>query len=282
MGLSDVVRWANRNGWRRLAASVVFLAYRWKGQRIVSAGYNPQFNLWEYHIGNAYYVSHEPSWFCSDTYFFEQLRAHAAHFYLPQRNDIVMDVGAGVGEETVAFARLVGQGGRVFSVEANPGTCAVLQHVVQKNGLPQVSVFNLAVTDKPGVVLIEDDSRFGVGNSIAPTNARSAPVRAVTVDEFVTEQNINRIDLLKVNIEGAEQLLVKGFRVSVSIIRNVAISCHDFRFQQGESSFFKTRDKVVAALTPFFDLQQQQTGDAVKDNYIYGKNKNFNGQRSRA
>ena len=48
------------------------------------------------------------------------------------------------------------------------------------------------------------------------------------------------------NVEGAEQLIVKGMEDCWGKVRHVAISCNDFRFRQGESEFFKTKHNIDA------------------------------------
>lgn len=274
MDFSKFVRKADRHGWRWLASFFIFLAYQWKREKSFrSASYVPHLGLWEYHIGDSFFVSREASWFCSENYFLENLKKYSAHFYVPRPGDTVLDVGAGVGEETLPFSKLVGPAGKIYAVEANPLTFSVLAYLVRKNNLFNVQVLQVAIADQAGIAYIENESKLGVGNSIGNGSSGSVPVRAVTLDELIAEHALTRVDLLKVNIEGAEQLLIRGFAAAIPNIRHIAISCHDFRFLNGEGEFFKTRDTVVNALAPYFHLTQQHTGDPVRDFYIYGTNR---------
>ena len=47
--------------------------------------------------------------------------------YQPKPGDTVVDVGAGMGDDTLVFSRMVGPSGRVFSFEAHPDTFRCLQ-----------------------------------------------------------------------------------------------------------------------------------------------------------
>jgi FkbM family methyltransferase len=274
MQISDILRFLDRDGFRELARSLVFIAYMLKGRRIKFVNFNTSTRLWEYQIGEYFFVTKEAAWFSSYDYYLQTIKRYSCYYYLPKANDIVIDIGAGVGEEILPLSVCVGVNGSVYGLEANPRTFGILEYTVSKNKLNNAHLFNLAISSNHGKVLIEDNINYGVANSIS-TNSEKAvfPITSMSLDQFVADQNIERIDFLKANIEGAEQLLIKGMNGSLSKIRNIAISCHDFRFHAGEDEFFKTKDLVIDFLSPHFNLFFQRTGDAVRDNYVYGVNK---------
>jgi hypothetical protein len=57
---------------------------------------------------------------------------------------------------------------------------------------------------------------------------KAVNVQMRTLDQFVFDNKIERIDFLKVNIEGAELQMLGGMTQSIQIIKAAAISCHDF------------------------------------------------------
>ena len=136
-----------------------------------------------------------------------------------------MDIGAGVGTESIIFSKDVGESGRVFAVEAHPGTFKALSLLKSLNDLRNVENFNLAITDINGKVNI-DDNVHHVANSIVPTGGY--PVAAMTLDKFIATFKISKIDFLKVNIEGAEEEMILGIQNTINIVDNIAVSCHDF------------------------------------------------------
>lgn len=152
----------------------------------------------------------------------------------------MIDIGAGVGEEVLPVSDLVGSMGMIHAIEANPNTFAVLKYYCANNRLTNAVLHNLAITEKSGAIFIEDDGGYGVQNAIAmQQTGKMIEVNAQSLDDFIELNKIESIDLLKVNIEGAERFVVKGMDRSVANIKHIAISCHDFRHASGESDFLR-------------------------------------------
>lgn len=85
--------------------------------------------------------------------------------YAPKPGDIVVDVGAGIGTETVPFAKAVGPTGRVVAIEAHPRTCEALRRTVARSGLTNVTVVHAAIADREGELRITV-SDFHIGNTV--------------------------------------------------------------------------------------------------------------------
>lgn len=185
-----------------------------------------------------------------------------------------MDIGAGLGEESLVIAQLVGSTGKLFAIEANPKTFQGLQHACEANNFDWVTPLNVALFDRDEIVNIEDDSESYIGNTIQTTtySKNSFQVRGITFDTFVKENGITAIDFLKLNIEGAEQFLLRGSE-SIRLVKNACISCHDFRnihHQHGE--FYMTKEKIKAfLLANGFEITMRNTGNVVVDDFIYAR-----------
>lgn len=276
MVVSKIATYCNKQGLRWVSAAIIFVVYRLKGQNIRRVAYNATLGLWEYTIGDAFFLTKDPAWFSSRQYYLDVFKKYSGYFYQPKSGDTVIDIGAGVGEEVLPVSDLVGSKGMIHAIEANPNTFAVLKYYCANNRLTNAVLHNLAITEKSGAIFIEDDGGYGVQNAIAmQQTGKMIEVNAQSLDDFIELNKIESIDLLKVNIEGAERFVVKGMDRSVANIKHIAISCHDFRHASGESDFFKTRDEVMQYIQQHFVVSYQQTGDAVRDNYIYGVNKNL-------
>src|SRR3954451_9184607 len=72
------------------------------------------------------------------------------HGYTPREGDTVFDIGAGIGAETLLFARLVGRSGRVVSLEAHPRTYERLARLCAVNRLANVTALQVAALDVEG------------------------------------------------------------------------------------------------------------------------------------
>jgi FkbM family methyltransferase len=276
MMVSKIATYFNKQGFRWVSAIIIFVVYRIKGQNIRRVAFNAVLGLWEYTIGKAFFLTKDPAWFSSRQYYLDVFKTYAGYFYQPRPGDTVIDIGAGVGEEVFPVSELVGREGKIHAIEANPNTFAVLKYYCTNNGFNNTVLHNLAITAQSGTIFIEDDGEYGVQNAISLQKTdKMMEVSAMSLDDFVELNKIETVDLLKVNIEGAEQFVIKGMNRSVNRIKHVAISCHDFRHAAGESDFFKTYDEVMDYIQQHFAVSFQQTGDAVRDNYIYGVNKNL-------
>ncbi len=143
----------------------------------------------------------------------------------PSRGDIVLDIGAGTGTEAIPLARMVGPTGRVIAVEAHPATAEILARAVQGDGVSNVVVVQAAVADAPGTLAISDLDEAGTNTVL---DGGSIVVPAITVDQLVHDHDLDRVALLKMNIEGAERLALRGMEATIERVDRVVISCHDF------------------------------------------------------
>jgi FkbM family methyltransferase len=178
----------------------------------------------------------------------EYAQDHWFHVYNGQPGDIIVDVGAGKGEDALAFSRTVEPGGRVICVEAHPTVFRCLRLFCEMNNLRNITPVHCAIVDRPGPVVINSAAEWQA-NSIGNANgANSVSVAGITLDELIAQEKIPRIDFLKMNIEGAETAALRGMPESLRITRALCISCHDFRADGGEGEYFRTKTVVQNAV----------------------------------
>lgn len=123
--------------------------------------------------------------------------------------NVVVDVGANIGNTALAAASRVGASGRVVAFEPHPRTHAFLLENVALNGARQVEVHNAAVGAKAGTVKFTSLSADDINRVLGPGEADSGltvPVR--TLDEALAA--LPRIDLLKIDVEGYERSVLEG------------------------------------------------------------------------
>jgi FkbM family methyltransferase len=125
-----------------------------------------------------------------------------------------LDVGAHIGYYTLIGARLVGESGRVFSFEPGAETRALLAANVSRNAFHNVQIHAEALSDTTGAVGFypsTEAENYGISSIVAPSDGRPAPVTvaSVSLDDFATRAG-GRIDLIKMDVEGAELLVIRG------------------------------------------------------------------------
>ena len=102
----------------------------------------------------------------------------------------------------------------------------VLAKAVEYNQLENVVPIHCAVSE-PGCTetLIQDSSEY-LRNRVGATKGFRVPAR--TVDSIIGEFGLTQIHFLKVNIEGAEPLAIRGMTETIQRTRTLCICCHDF------------------------------------------------------
>ena len=159
-----------------------------------------------------------------------------------QPESVFIDLGANQGEFTIFAASLVGNNGRVYAFEPSPPMQQQLLRNVKLNDFSQVYIEPMAVADKPGDLFLyspvgqyEDGTTHDGLPSLyaqASTPLSSATkVSVTTLDAWLTQQDLTRVDLIKMDIEGAELPALKGgvgliqrFRPALIIELNAATS----------------------------------------------------------
>ena len=127
----------------------------------------------------------------------------------------VFDVGANIGYFALLSARCVGPSGKVYAFEPHPANVAVLRETVERNRLRQVHVWPIGLSDTKGVgwVAMPDQTVFPNRTASmvrSPGDGIGVPTR--TLDDVAAECSIERIDFLKVDVDGFEEKVIHGAR----------------------------------------------------------------------
>jgi hypothetical protein len=94
--------------------------------------------VWMHETDTGYFAYHHPFVRLDLRRLRESAEKNFFWRYQPRPGDVVIDIGAGVGEETLSFSRAVGPKGKVVCVEAHPRTFRCLQKLVRYNQLVNV------------------------------------------------------------------------------------------------------------------------------------------------
>jgi FkbM family methyltransferase len=122
---------------------------------------------------------------------------------------VIFDIGANFGYYSLALAHFLQSDCTVFAFEPNPGTYQSLCNNISLNKLGNV-IHPQAI----GLSDCEDELSFvePVGNAGATTLVKGKGVRVTTLDSFVHEHNISRVDVIKIDVEGMERSVLRGAR----------------------------------------------------------------------
>jgi FkbM family methyltransferase len=141
----------------------------------------------------------------------------------------VFDIGANIGYYTLLAARSVGPSGLVIAFEPEPRNFKLLTRNVAENGFKNVRLVNAAVSSREGVMRLHlDDANFGAHSfepgSVRTSSGRSVEVATVPLDGFADEARaFDAGVLVKVDVQGAEALVVEGGRRVLALPRTTAL-----------------------------------------------------------
>jgi FkbM family methyltransferase len=126
--------------------------------------------------------------------------------------DVAIDVGANIGYYTLLFAKCVGAAGHVHSFEPDPTNFGLLSRNVAHNGYGNVTLHHRAVwSERSELRLYLSDENRGDHRSYASEEARaSIAIEAVRLDDALAE--LPRVDLVKMDIQGAEHHALRGMQ----------------------------------------------------------------------
>ncbi|MBD3244266.1 MAG: FkbM family methyltransferase [Chitinivibrionales bacterium] len=150
---------------------------------------------------------------------------------------VVYDIGANVGFFTVLFARLVGSTGRVLAFEPVPANASLVRANAGRNGFAQVAVHEWAVSDSCGEAELWV-AAFAGGSALVeaakpPDAVSKIRVRTVSVDSMVFGRKMPVPDFVKIDVEGAEENVLRGMQKTLSKHRPTLVYEIDAK-EQGE------------------------------------------------
>ncbi|RMF92192.1 MAG: FkbM family methyltransferase [Candidatus Schekmanbacteria bacterium] len=141
---------------------------------------------------------------------------HTSYFRkIVKEGMVFFDVGANIGYYTLQAAVRVGKGGKVYAFEPVSSTYKKLKENVEINSLTNVVLCPFVIYEKEGEmeIALGDKGNSGSAKIPFPDNScdeRKEKVRAITLDNFVERNRINRVDLVKIDVEGCEYSVLKG------------------------------------------------------------------------
>ncbi|MFY1021058.1 FkbM family methyltransferase [Ectopseudomonas khazarica] len=152
----------------------------------------------------------------------------------------VLDIGANIGEITLLASKRVGMQGQVFAFEPIENIAQQLERHVEINQFKQTYIERLALGDATDSACpiyascgqITDDNHNGLGSLYGGNNGESPVqyIRMTTLDNWITNHpSIQRIDLIKIDIEGAELACLHGARDTLLRFRpRLIVEIQDF------------------------------------------------------
>ena len=157
---------------------------------------------------------------------------------------VVFDVGANIGIYSLLSARSVGSAGCIHAFEPTPFVANRLRDNVRLNKFQNIIVNQVALSDQVGATefyVHEEDDR----SSLGAVSTKTITVQTITLDEYVQRARIPHIDLMKIDVEGAEVKVLRGAQALLSRRDAPAMM---LEFNPSALALMGTSDNELAAL----------------------------------
>ena len=148
--------------------------------------------------------------FASSVYPLIYVNQYENDFVKIEKDDVLLDCGACWGDTAILFANKVGEKGHVYSFEFMPENVKIFNRNISLNESlsNRLTIIQKALGDESNKTL--SFSNNGPGSRVGCHDVDSIKVQSITIDDFAASNNIERIDFIKMDIEGSELPSLKG------------------------------------------------------------------------
>lgn len=124
-----------------------------------------------------------------------------------------IDIGANKGEFSLLAAKIVGKEGNVLAFEPEPNNCYWLKKSIKLNTYQNIRLYELALSDADGISKLYLGEKSGWHTLLANQPQRNKGIITInirTLDSILEESNYRSINIIKIDVEGAELKVLHG------------------------------------------------------------------------
>jgi FkbM family methyltransferase len=173
-------------------------------------------------------------------------------YYQLKPGDVVVDAGAFTGDYTVYASRKVGPTGRVLAFEPDPKTCRILERNLKRERFQNVTIIPKGLWNENTTLTFEvlNSLQSHVAANPAPgagdpgprpvpgrSSSNSVQVEVVRLDDELEKLGLSKVDVLKMDIEGAEIQAIEGCE-KVLAENNVHVAIAAYHIVNGRTTSF--------------------------------------------
>lgn len=138
-----------------------------------------------------------------------------------KKGSIFVDIGANFGYYSLLAANLVGKKGKVLAFEPDPYNCSILRKNIKLNNFSNIDLYDKAVADKKGnLTLFVSFDLLGDHNTVFDRDREKIIVEKLDLDSLDLK---SKIDVIKIDVQGTEELVFKGLKKIITKNQNIII-----------------------------------------------------------
>lgn len=177
-------------------------------------------------------------------------------------NPIIVDAGSYTGKEALHAARAWPQCRMIAAFEPNPRAFEALQKAANEANFPKLQVYPYALNNYNGSALLYvsegpsgDDPSYEKESSLLPPTPEMAPfhrgpileVPCVILDDWCKENQVDHIDILRLDLEGAELQVLQSSPEILKTVKLLIVPSFFYQYRVGMPTYFPLKDFLTKA-----------------------------------
>lgn len=148
------------------------------------------------------------------------------NFIFPREGDVVIDGGGCYGETALSFIDKMNGNGNIFSFEITDKNLEIFRQNLDLNlhYKNNIKIIEYAISDKDGFAYIENYQASATSLEENYTE-NSKQIKTISIDKFVSDFNLNKVNFIKLDIEGFEQKAINGAINTISKFKPTLAIC---------------------------------------------------------
>lgn len=136
--------------------------------------------------------------------------------------DIFVDIGANIGLFSLNASNIVGESGHVFGFEAYGSNHGQFEANIDVNNFQNITAEKIAISDKKNFIDIlyhDKDKNIGMASAYLKDYTSKESVKCVSLDSYFADNKVDKVDLVKIDIEGGEYDALLGMSKIMSELK---------------------------------------------------------------
>ncbi|MGB1646582.1 MAG: FkbM family methyltransferase [Crocinitomicaceae bacterium] len=229
---------------------------------------------------NVKFELHIEDWIQQNIYFlgaYERAELNLLYSHLSE-DSVFVDIGANFGLYSLVASQKITNSGKIICFEPFPKNYAALKKNISLNSKSYIISENIALGDKKDELSLyyqPTEKNLGMVSANFIENSKTIEVDVMSFDEYVNENGIDKIDFIKIDVEGFENKVIIGMKKTLELFSPMILieifdegsinsnhhNAHDYLTRIGYSKYF---------IDDFGNLSSENTNPNRK-NYFYRK-----------